>query len=82
MSILLQKPSQLLPQVKIHKCSNWTILKFDHTLQERQTELLEKNEQTVLSEAESAELDAIQELATIFAYVNGQIAHKQRNGLR
>lgn len=82
MSPLLQKPSQLLSQVKVDKCADWTVLKFDRTLQKRQAELFEKHEQGTLSGEESAELAAIQELAAIFSYINSQMAHQRRNCLR
>ena len=82
MSIQLQKPSQLLSRVKIDRCSDWMLLKFDRSLQCRQETLLTKQEESALSLEEEAELGAIQELATIFNYLNHQIAHQRRNCLR
>lgn len=82
MTRLLQNPSQFLPQVKVDHFSDWTLLKFDRTLRLRQTVLLEKQEQGLLSVEENAELAAIQDLAAIFNYINGKIAHQRRNRLR
>lgn len=82
MTVLLHKPSEFLSEVKVDQCSDWTRLKFNRSLQNRQAVLLDKREQGILSNEECIELDAIEELAVIFSFINGQMAHQRRNYLR
>jgi hypothetical protein len=82
MSTQFPTPSQLLPQIKVDKCAEWTVLKFDPVLQQRHADLLHKREHGMLLSQEGAELEAIQELAAIFSYINGKMAHQRRNRLR
>ncbi len=82
MSSTLKKPSHLLDQVKIDCCSNWTLLKFTRPLQIRQETLLDKRSQQDLTSEESAELDAIQELDTIFNFLNHQMAYQRQTSVR
>jgi hypothetical protein len=82
MVVALKKPSQFLPQIKVDNGADWTLLKFNRTLQIRLESLVEKRDQDALTTEESAELDAIHELAAIFAYINSQMAYQRRNRLR
>jgi len=82
MSTLLNKPSTLVHQVKVNKGTNWIAFKLNRALQTRQQELIGKSETGSLTADEAAELEAIQELDSIFSYVNNEIARQQRNYLR
>ena len=82
MSSLSQRPSQLLDQLKINCCADWTQLKFTRPLTNRQDQLLDKRSRQSLSPEEVAELDAIQELDAIVDFLNHQMAYQRQNGLR
>ena len=82
MSSLCQKPSQLLNQLKINCCADWTQLKFTRPLASRQDTLLDKRSHQALSADETAELDAIQELDAIVDFLNHQMAYQRQTGLR
>lgn len=82
MSSICQRPSQLLDQLKINCCADWTQLKFTRPLASRQDALLDKRSHQALSPEETAELDAIQELDAIVDFLNHQMAYQRQTGLR
>ena len=82
MTAICQKPSQLLDQLKINCCADWTQLKFTQPLASRQGALLDKRSRQALTPEETAELDAIQELDTIVDFLNHQMAYQSQNRWR
>jgi hypothetical protein len=65
------KPSLLLVQgIRVQRIHNLNLFKFTPELSDRMTELLDKKKADTLTLEESAELDAIGELDTIFSYIN------------
>ena len=82
MSVLSQKPSHLLSYMTVSQSANWTQLKLQPSLTTRQANLLVKQQQARLSPDEHTELEAIQELAAIVAYINTQMACQNRNCLK
>jgi hypothetical protein len=68
--------------MQIKHCDDWTQLNLQTSLQERQASLLAKQQQVNLSNEEDIELEAIQELAAIVAYINHQMAYQTRNCLK
>lgn len=65
------KPSSLLVNgIRVERIHNLNLFKFTPELGDRMNKLLEKKKADTLTLEESAELDAIGELDTIFSYIN------------
>ncbi|WP_026103490.1 hypothetical protein [Pseudanabaena sp. PCC 6802] len=59
-----------MTQVRVERIHNLNLFKFTPELGDRMNELLNKKKADALTQEESAELDAIGELDTIFSYIN------------
>ena len=70
----LSKPSSLIHQIQIEKVGDWTLFKFNESLQLRMESLLEKKKADQLTPEELTELDTIGELDRIFAHINAMLA--------
>ncbi|MBW4625029.1 MAG: hypothetical protein KME49_05850 [Brasilonema octagenarum HA4186-MV1] len=72
--LMVQPSSFIRSGVRMSQLGEVYIFKFTHELQARFEELLNKNKQDALSQAERAELDGISELSRIFTLINAQLA--------
>jgi hypothetical protein len=73
------KPSSLLVNgIRVERIHDLNLFKFTPELGDRMNELLEKKKADTLTLEESAELDAIGELDTIFSYINVITASQSR----
>ncbi len=73
------KPSSLLVNgIQVERIHDLNLFKFTPELGDRMNELLEKKKADTLTLEESAELDAISELDTIFSYINAITAAQSR----
>ncbi|NJK73728.1 MAG: hypothetical protein HC942_05725 [Microcoleus sp. SU_5_6] len=75
----LSKPSSLIHEIQIEKVGNWTLFKFNESLQIRMESLLEKKKADRLTPDEVTELDAIGELDRIFTHINAMLAAQNAN---
>jgi hypothetical protein len=65
------KPSSLLVNgIRVERIHDLNLFKFTPELGDRMNKLLDKKKADTLTLEESAELDAIGELDTIFSYIN------------
>lgn len=75
MNPVVIKPSTLLTQgIRTEQVNHLTFFKFTEELGDRLQELLDKKKLDQLSAEETAELEAISELDTIFSYINAIIS--------
>lgn len=71
MNPLVIKPSSwLMSGIRVEKVHNLNLFKFTEELGLRMQELLDKKKADTLTPEETAELEAIGELDTIFSYIN------------
>ncbi|PAX51719.1 hypothetical protein [Brunnivagina elsteri] len=71
MTGLVIKPSSWLTEgIQVERVNNLNLFKFTEELGLRMQELLDKKKADLLTAEESAELEAIGELDTIFSYIN------------
>lgn len=71
MTNVVIKPSSLLTKgINIERINNINLFKFTEELGLRMQELLNKKKADLLTPEETAELEAIGELDTIFSYIN------------
>ncbi len=75
MNPVVIKPSNWLTKgIRTEQVNHLTLFKFTEELGDRLQELLDKKKLNQLSPEETAELEAIGELDTIFSYINAVIA--------
>ncbi|MGB5595925.1 MAG: hypothetical protein WBM62_18100 [Crocosphaera sp.] len=75
MNPIVIKPSTWLTQgIRTEQVNHLTLFKFTEELGDRLQELLDKKKSDELSPEETAELEAIGELDTIFSYINAIIS--------
>ncbi|MGB5770495.1 MAG: hypothetical protein WBM32_11595 [Crocosphaera sp.] len=75
MNPVVIKPSTWLTQgIRTEQVNHLTLFKFTEELGDRLQELLDKKKSDELSPEETAELEAIGELDTIFSYINAIIS--------
>ncbi|MDJ0662326.1 MAG: hypothetical protein QNJ42_22995 [Crocosphaera sp.] len=75
MNPVVIKPSTWLTQgIRTEQVNHLTLFKFTQELGDRLQELLDKKKSDELSPEETAELEAIGELDTIFSYINAIIS--------
>jgi hypothetical protein len=67
---MTQVASLLVNGIRVNRIHNLNLFKFTPELGDRVNELLNKKKADTLTLEESAELDAIGELDTIFSYIN------------
>lgn len=71
MTNVVIKPSSLLTEgIRVERINNINLFKFTEELGLRMQELLDKKKADLLTPEETAELEAIGELDTIFSYIN------------
>ncbi len=71
MTLVAIKPSSLLVSgIRVERIHNLNLFKFTPELSDRMNELLSKKKAEALSIQESTELETIDELDTIFSYIN------------
>jgi hypothetical protein len=71
MTNVVIKPSSLLTEgICVKRINNINLFKFTEELGLRMQELLDKKKADLLTPEETAELEAIGELDTIFSYIN------------
>jgi hypothetical protein len=71
MTLVAIKPSSLLVNgIRVERIHNLNLFKFTPELSDRMHELLNKKKADALSIQESTELETIDELDTIFSYIN------------
>ncbi len=71
MTPVVVTPSSLLTVgIRVEKFNNLNLFKFTDELGSRMQELLDKKKADALTSEETAELEAIGELDTIFSYIN------------
>lgn len=75
----LNKPSSLIPEIRLEKVGNWNLFKFSESLQLRMENLLDKKKADQMTPDEIAELDAIGELDRIFTHINAMLAAQNAN---
>jgi hypothetical protein len=75
MNPVVIKPSTWLTQgIRTEQVNHLTLFKFTEELGDRLQQLLDKKKSDELSPEETAELEAIGELDTIFSYINAIIS--------
>ncbi len=71
MTNVVIKPSSWLTEgIRVERVNNLNLFKFTEELGLRMQELLDKKKADLLTPEETAELEAIGELDTIFSYIN------------
>ncbi|RUT00152.1 hypothetical protein DSM106972_076000 [Dulcicalothrix desertica PCC 7102] len=71
MTSVVIKPSFWLTEgIRVERVNNLNLFKFTEELGLRMQELLDKKKADLLTPEETAELEAIDELDTIFSYIN------------
>lgn len=71
MTNVVIKPSSLLTEgIRVERINNINLFKFTEELGLRMQELLDKKKADLLTPKETAQLEAIGELDTIFSYIN------------
>lgn len=68
--VAIKLSSLLVNGIRVERIHNLNLFKFTPELGDLLTELLDKKKADTLTLEESAELDAIGELDTIFSYIN------------
>lgn len=72
MTTLIVRPSSLLSNIH-DKFENFHLFKFDHKLQARMEELLERGKTNLLTTEEAIEIEKIGELDIIFTHINAML---------
>ena len=72
--LMVQPSSFMRSGIKMSQVGDVYLFKFTDDLQDRLEELLDRNKQDTLTEAERAELDGLSELSCIFTFINAQLA--------
>jgi len=71
MTSVVVKPSSWLTEgIRVERVNNLNLFKFTEELGLRMQELLDQKKADLLTSEEIAELEAIEELDTIFSYIN------------
>jgi hypothetical protein len=69
-SVVIKPSSWLTEGIRVERVNNLNLFKFTEQLGLRMQELLDQKKAYLLTPEEIAELEAIEELDTIFSYVN------------
>jgi hypothetical protein len=79
MVTILDKPSDLIHEIRLEKVGIWNLFKFSNSLQNRMEVLLEKKKAEPLTTNEVNELAAIGELDRIVTHINAMVASEHGN---
>jgi predicted transcriptional regulator len=74
MAIILNRPSELIHEIRLEQVGSWNLFKFSDVLQDRMEDLLDKRKADQLTPDETLELEAIGELDRIFTHINAMLA--------
>lgn len=69
-SVAIKPSSWLAEGIRVERVNNFNLFKFTEELGLRMQELLDQKKADLLTPEETAELEAIGELDTIFSYIN------------
>ncbi|NJN12926.1 MAG: hypothetical protein HC836_29615 [Richelia sp. RM2_1_2] len=69
-SVAIKPSSWLAEGIRVERVNNLNLFKFTEELGLRMQELLDQKKADLLTSEEIAELEAIEELDTIFSYIN------------
>ena len=73
MNTVVMRPSSLISRIKLEKVDQHMLFKFTDDLQERMEELLSRKKGDLLTQVETAELEALGELDRIFTHINAML---------
>lgn len=69
-SVVIKPSTWLIQEIRVERINNLNLFKFTEELGLRVQELLDKKKADLLTPEEAAQLEAIDELDTIFGYIN------------
>jgi hypothetical protein len=74
MATTLNRPSELIHEIRLEQVGGWNLFRFSDVLQDRMEDLLDKRKADQLTPDETLELQAIGELDRIFTHINAMLA--------